>query len=66
VPRVDELVEMLVQRLERPPVDVPVQLLPDQREIDQLDERRLELAARLVAVMWSRAGRCACCDGAAI
>jgi bifunctional non-homologous end joining protein LigD len=51
VPRVDELVEMLVQRLERPPVDVPVQLLPDQREIDQLDERRLELAPRLVAVM---------------
>jgi hypothetical protein len=42
---------MLVQRLERPPVDVPVQLLPDQREIDQLDERRLELAPRLVAVM---------------
>ena len=51
VPRVDELVEVLVERLERAPVDVPVQLLADQGEIDQLDERRLKLAPRLIAVV---------------
>ena len=43
---------MLVQRLERAPVDVPVQLLADEGEVDQLDERRLQLVADLMAVVF--------------
>src|SRR6266576_2294420 len=50
-PGVDELVQVLVERLERAPVDVPVQLLADQRQVDELDERRLQLAAGLTAVV---------------
>src|SRR5205823_3441404 len=50
-PRVDELVEVLVERLERPSEDVPVQLLADQREVDELDERCLELPSDLLALM---------------
>ena len=53
-PRVDELVEVLVERLERPSEDVPVQLLSDQREVDELDERRLELAPDLLALVLSQ------------
>ena len=44
-PGVDELVEVLVQRLERPTDDRPVQLFAEQRQVDELDERRLQLAS---------------------
>jgi hypothetical protein len=40
-----------MERLERAPVDVPVQLLADERQVDELDERRLQLAAGLGAVV---------------
>src|SRR5437763_1889695 len=53
-PRVDELVEVLVERLERPSEDVPMQLLADQREVDELDERRLELPPDLLTLMLSQ------------
>jgi hypothetical protein len=36
---------MFVKRLERATVDVPVQLLADQRQVDEFDERRLQLFA---------------------
>jgi hypothetical protein len=50
-PRIDELVEVLVERLEGTAEDVPVQLLADQREVDQLDESRLQLVPHLVTVV---------------
>src|SRR5205823_8640834 len=56
-PRVDELVEVLVERLERPSEDVPVQLLADQREVDELDERCLELPSDLLALMLPQRGQ---------
>src|SRR4051794_27865317 len=42
-PRVDDLVEVQVQRPEQGADDAPVQLLADQREIDELLQGRLEL-----------------------
>jgi hypothetical protein len=53
---------VLVQRLERSAEDVPVQLLADQRQIDQLDERRLQLAPDLFALMVTE-GRQVCALG---
>src|SRR5439155_13285898 len=48
-PAVDELVQLEVQGPEERADDVPVQLLADEAEVDQLDEGRLELAADLLA-----------------
>jgi hypothetical protein len=50
-PGVDELVEVLVQWLERASDDVPVQLLAEQRQVHQLDECRLQLLADLAAAV---------------
>src|SRR6185437_14796735 len=46
---VDDLVEMEVRLAEAVPGDVPVELLPHQRERDQLDGRELEQVPRLLA-----------------
>src|SRR5207302_1053551 len=51
-PGVDQLVQVLVERLERASVDVPVQLLSDQRQVDELDERRLQFATGLTPVVF--------------
>ena len=51
VPRFDELVELEVERTEQRADDVPVQLLADEGQVDQLDERRLQLVADLVALV---------------
>ena len=51
MPRFDELVELEVERTEQRADDVPVQLLADEGQVDQLDERRLQLVADLVALV---------------
>ena len=56
-PGVDELVEVEVQRTEERADDRPVELLPDQREVDELDEGRLELATDLVADVCAERGQ---------
>src|SRR5438067_182870 len=43
VPRFDELVELEVKRPEQRSDDVPVQLLADEGQVEQLDQRRLQL-----------------------
>src|SRR5581483_1223021 len=48
-PRVDQLVEVLVQRLEERADDAPVQLLAEHGEVDELDQRRLQVAPDLGA-----------------
>src|SRR5438105_1201522 len=50
-PGIDELVEVLVQRLELPADDAPVQLLAEQREVDQLHKGRLQLATDLLTLV---------------
>jgi hypothetical protein len=42
---------MFVERLERATVDVPVQLFADQRQVDEFDERRLQLAYGATALV---------------
>ena len=49
VPPVDELVEVQMELAEAWPGDVPVQLLPDERQRDQLDERVLQQSTGLVS-----------------
>jgi hypothetical protein len=50
-PRVDEIVQVLVQRLEKRANETPVQLLAEQREVDEFDKRRLQLAANLLTAI---------------
>ena len=56
-PGVDELVELQVKRPEQRPDDVPVELLADQGEVDQLDQRRLELVADVLALVRAEGGK---------
>src|SRR5205807_8796173 len=51
VPLVDELVELQMEITEAGAGDVPVKLLADQRERDQLRERQLKQVACLLASM---------------
>jgi hypothetical protein len=48
---------MLVERLERSAVDVPLQLLSDQAHADELDDRRLQFASGLTPVVFAERGR---------
>jgi hypothetical protein len=49
VPGVDELVELEVERPEVGAHDAPVQLLAREGQVEQVDERRLQLAPGLLA-----------------
>src|SRR5207248_10324611 len=49
-PLVHELVEVEVQRAEVGSVQIPVRLLAEQREVDQLDKNVLQLGADCLAV----------------
>ena len=51
VPGLDELVELQVERPKQRPDDRPVQLLADQREVDELVQGRLQLLADTLALM---------------
>ena len=59
VPGVDELVEALVERVEARADDAPVELLADEREVDQLEERCLKLVPGLLANVFAE-GRKMC------
>jgi hypothetical protein len=50
-PRLDKAVELPVQRLEERPDDALVELLPEQRQVDELDERRLQLVTDVFAAV---------------
>jgi hypothetical protein len=50
-PRLDKAVELPVQRLEERPDDALVELLPEQRQVDELDERRPQLVTDLFAAV---------------
>jgi hypothetical protein len=54
-PGVDELVELAVNRSELAALDVPVRLLADQGQVDQVNEHPLKLAGNrpFVAAEWN-------------
>jgi hypothetical protein len=62
MPGVDELVELEVKRPKERPDDRPVQLLADQRQINELVQRRLQLLAHpfplVVHLERRQIGRC--------
>ena len=61
-PRVDQLVEVQVQGAEQGTDHRPVQLLADQRQVDELVQRGFEVMADVFALVWlverRKVGRC--------
>src|SRR4051794_8336437 len=56
-PRIDQLIELQVERPEQLPDHGPVQLLADQRQTDQVMQRCLELATQGCALVRLHEGR---------
>ena len=56
-PGIDQLVKLFVQGAEQRAGDRPVELLADQGQVGQLDQRRLQLVAYLVALVLPEGGK---------
>jgi hypothetical protein len=63
LPRVDELVELQMQRPEVRPDDAPVELLAGQSEVDEIEQRGLQLAAGFTAQVRVDARQMGGCGG---